>query len=308
MGAGPRAGSVLSDPRIVAAFATVYLVWGSTYLAIRVVVAGLPPFLSAGLRFLVAGALMLAWAWWRGHRLPTSRRDLLTLALTGTMMLAGANGLVTWAEQWVESNQAALIVATSALWLAWLGTMGTQGQGLSGWTIAGLLSGFLGVAVLVGDGLRFAHAPWTAYAGLQASAFLWSLGSIISKRRPAACAPAMSAALQTLFAALVLGALGLLRGEAEAWTWEPRPLLALAYLVVFGSCIAYGCFFWLVHEVTPAQLGTYAYVNPAVAVLLGWWLLDEHLTGMQIAGTLIILGSVVLVTLTSSPTRKSTAT
>lgn len=300
----PRSGSVLSDPRIVAAFATVYLVWGSTYLAIRVVVGSLPPFLSAGLRFLVAGALMLAWALSRGQRLPTSRRDLLTLALTGTMMLAGANGLVTWAEQWVESNQAALIVATSALWLAWLGTMGAQGQRLSRWTVAGLLSGFLGVAVLVGDGLRFAHAPWTAYVALQASAFLWSLGSIVSKRRPAVSAPLISAAVQTLVAAAVLSTVGLSLGEAQAWSWEVRPLLALGYLIVFGSCIAYGCFFWLVHEVTPAQLGTYAYVNPAVAVLLGWWLLDEHLTGMQVAGTLIILASVILVTLTSSSMRK----
>ena len=290
----------LSDPRLLGAFAVVYLVWGSTYLAIRVVVESLPPFYSAGIRFAIAGALMMAWGLWRGHRFPTSRRDLVTLAITGTMMLVGANGLVTWAEQWVESNQAALIVATSALWLAWMGTMGAQGQGLSRVTILGLFGGFVGVAVLVGDGLRFSDAPWTAYAALLVSAFLWAAGSIVSKRRPAQCAPIMAAAVQTLVAAVILTALGLSLGEAERWVWEARPLLALAYLIVFGSCIAYGCFFWLVQQVTPAQLGTYAYVNPAVAVFLGWWLLDEALSRMQIAGTLIILASVIVVTLTST--------
>lgn len=291
---------MLSNPRIVAAFVTLYLVWGSTYLAIRIVVDRLPPFYSAGIRFIVAGLLMLGWALLRGHRLPTSRRDWITLSITGILMLVGANGLVTWAEQWVESNQTALIVATSALWLAWMGTLGTQGQGLERWTVVGLLSGFLGVAVLVGDGLHLNHAPWTAYAGLLTSAVLWSSGSIVAKRRPAACAPLMSAAVQTLIAAVVLTVGGLALGEADEWVWETRPLLALAYLVVVGSCIGYGCFLWLVHEVTPAQLGTYAYVNPAVAVLLGWWLLDERLTGMQIVGTLIILASVLVVTLTSS--------
>lgn len=291
---------LLSDPRLLAAFAVVYVVWGSTYLAIRVVVESLPPLLSAGVRFAIAGLLMLAWGLWRGHRLPGSRRDLVTLAITGTMMLVGANGIVTWAEQWVESNQAALIVATSALWLAWMGTMGAQGQSLSRITILGLLGGLVGVAVLVGDGLRLSGAPWTAYAGLQVSAFLWAAGSIVSKRRPAQCAPIMAAAVQTLVAAVILTTLGLSLGEAARWVWEARPLLALAYLIVFGSCIAYGCFFWLVQQVTPAQLGTYAYVNPAVAVLLGWWLLDESLTSMQIAGTLIILVSVVAVTLTST--------
>lgn len=296
----PGSGSVLSNPRIVAAFATLYLVWGSTYLAIRVVVERLPPALSAGVRFFIAGFLMLGWAMLRGHRLPSTRRDLVTLAVTGTLMLVGANGMVTWAEQWVESNQAALIVATSALWLAWMGTMGTQGQGLSRWTVVGLLSGFCGVAVLVGDGLQLAHAPWWAYAALLSSAFLWSLGSIVAKRRPTTCAPLVSAGVQTLVAAVVLTVAGLALGDADQWVWEARPLLALGYLVVVGSCIGYGCFLWLVHQVTPAQLGTYAYVNPAVAVLLGWWLLDEQLAGMQIVGTLVILASVVLVTLTSS--------
>lgn len=295
------------DYRVMSAFAVVYLVWGSTYLAIRVMVEHLPPFLSAGVRFLIAGLLMVAYAAWKGYRLPATLGEWRWLALIAVLMLVGANGLVTWSEQWVDSNQAALIVATSALWIAWLGTVGVQGQAVTRTTYAGLLLGFGGVLVLVGGGLELGHAPWFAYAALLVSPFLWALGSIMSKRRPASCTPFVSATVQTLIAGAIMTAVGLLGGEAPQWTWEPRSLLALAYLIVFGTCIAYACFFWLVHEVTPSQLGTYAYVNPAVAVLLGGWLLDERLSAMQIAGTCIILGSVVIVTLASSARRAKSA-
>ncbi|HKY90343.1 MAG TPA: EamA family transporter [Nevskiaceae bacterium] len=289
--------------KVIGAFAVLYLVWGSTYLAIRIVVEHLPPALSAGVRFVFAGLLMLGYAWWQGHRIPRSRRDWVTIATTGTLLLVGANGLVMWSEQWVDSNQAALIVATSALWTAWLGTLGASGERLSRLTLVGLLLGFGGVAVLVSDGLHLGHAPGYAYAALMLSPILWSLGAILSKRRPAACAPIMTAALQTLFAAVVMTTLGLAGGEAAQWTWAPRSLLALAYLVVFGSFVAYGCFLWLVHEVPPAQLGTYAYVNPAVAVLLGWWILDERLAGLQVAGTAIILIGVLITTVASTRRR-----
>lgn len=288
---------------MLAAFAVVYVVWGSTYLAIRVMVGSLPPLLSAGVRFLIGGVLMLLYAHWKGHRLPGRRQDWITVAVTAVLMLVGANGLVTWSEQWVESNQAALIVATSALWIAWLGTLGRAGESLAILAWVGLLLGLGGVVVLVGEGLHLGHAPGFAYLALQVSPFLWALGSILSKRRPAECSSLISASLQTLIAGVVMTALGLADGETARWSWDLRALAALAYLIVFGTCIAYACFFWLVHEVTPAQLGTYAYVNPAVAVLLGGWLLDEKLSAMQIAGTFIILASVVIVTLASSARR-----
>ena len=292
------------DARILSAFAVVYLVWGSTYLAIRVMVEHLPPFLSAGVRFLIAGSLMIGYARFKGYRLPTERTEWQRLALVSVIMLVGANGLVTWSEQWVESNQAALIVATSALWIAWLGTLGVQGEAVSRKTYTGLLLGFAGVVVLVGEGLELGHAPGFAYAALLLSPFLWALGSVYSKRRPASVNPFVNATVQTLIAGVLMTGGGLLAGEAERWSWEPSSLWALAYLVVFGTCLAYACFFWLVHEVPPATLGTYAYVNPAVAVLLGGWLLDEKLSAMQIAGTFIILGGVVIVTWRSSGNKK----
>ncbi len=291
------AAGITRGTRIVLAFAIVYLVWGSTYLAIRVMVEHLPPALSAAVRFLVGGALLLTYALWRGHRLPTAVADWRNIALIGIAMLACGNGFVNWSEQWVDSGQAALVVATSALWMAWMGTLGASGESLGRQTVVGLLLGFAGVAVLVGDGIALGTAPPLAYAALLAAPVLWAIGSVWSKRRPVGCTPLMSAAIQTLTAGLVLGVIGLANGYVARWIWEPRSAAALGYLIVFGTCLAYTTYLWLVHEVSPAQLSTYAYINPAVAVLLGWWLLDEHFSRMQILGTVIILCGVVLVTL-----------
>lgn len=288
----------MNNPRavqIVAGFAIVYLVWGSTYLAIRIGVQHLPPFLFAGIRFLAAGALMLAYARLTGARFPVGARDWRNISVTALLMLVGGNGLVTWSEQWVESNQAALIVATSALWMAWVGTWGRQGEGLSRLTVSGLVLGFVGVAVLVGNGLQLRSAPALAYGGLMLAPIFWAAGSVWSRRQPASCPPIMTAALQTGIAGIVLTTFGLALGELPRWNWHSEGLLALAYLTIFGSCIGYATYFWMVHQVAPARLGTYAYVNPAVAVLLGWWLLDEHLNPAQIAGTLVILAGVLLV-------------
>jgi drug/metabolite transporter (DMT)-like permease len=272
-------------------------------LGIRVMVEHLPPLLSAGIRFLLAGTLMLLYAGWKGYRLPSTFMEFRAIALISLAMLVGANGLVTWSEQWVESNQAALIVATSALWIAWLGTLGEKGEPVSALTYVGLSLGLGGVALLVAKGIELGHAPWFAYAGLLISPILWAVGSILSKRRPVACAPFSNAAAQAFVAGIILTSAGIVSGEGAEWTWEPRSIYALLYLTIFGTCIAYGCFFWLVHQVTPARLGTYAYVNPAVAVLLGGWLLDEELSTMQIAGTAVILASVSVVSWASSRAR-----
>ncbi|MDB5973178.1 MAG: Permease of the drug/metabolite transporter superfamily [Hydrocarboniphaga sp.] len=286
--------------RLLLAFAAVYLVWGSTYLAIRIVVEHLPAALSAGIRFLVAGTLMLVYAGLRGGRLPKTRGEWASVAFTGIAMLVAGNGLVTWAEQWVESNQAALIIATSALWMAGLGTLGAKGERITPLALCGLFAGFAGVALLVGGALQARSAPMPAYLALLAAPFFWALGSVYAKRHPVAITSAMSAALQMLIAGAVLAGLGLAAGEAAQMSWEPRGLLALLYLIVFGSCVAYGAFFYLVHEVSPALLGTYAYVNPAIAVVLGWWILDEHLGRAQIIGTAVILLGVVLVSVGSA--------
>lgn len=297
---GP-ASRTAAPTKIWLAFAIVYVVWGSTYLAIRIGVHDAPPILFAALRFLLAAPLMLAYAWWRGGRLPTAWRDWAVIGTTSMLMLVGGNGMVTWAEQTIPSNQAALIVATSALWMAGFGTLGADGESLGRGTLIGLIVGFLGVAVLVGDGLRFGSAPASAYILLVASPILWAAGSIIARRYAVGCAPMMTAALQILIAGVVQLLFGMALGEQARWQWTPDVIGSLLYLAVFGSCIAFGAYYWLVHEVKPAQLATYAYVNPAVAVLLGWLVLGERLSTMQLVGTTVILLSVVAVTLASRP-------
>jgi drug/metabolite transporter (DMT)-like permease len=290
-----RAQAASRSVQVAAAFAIVYLVWGSTYLAIRVGVQTLPPWMFAAVRFLAASLLMLGYARLRGAKLPRAPRDWTTIGVTSLLMLVGGNGLVTWAEQWVESNQAALIVATSALWIAWIGTWGAQGERLGRLTVLGLGLGFGGVAVLVWSGLSLQAAPPSAYAALSVAPLAWAAGSVWARRNPVSCPPVMTAALQMLAAGVVMGAIALALGESVPLNPSTESLLALVYLVLFGSCLAYGAYAWLVYEVPPALLGTYAYVNPAIAVILGWWLLDEHLNGTQVLGTLVILGGVLLV-------------
>lgn len=290
------AGSA-SFVRVLLALLTVYVVWGSTYLAIRFGVEITPPYLFASLRFVAAGLILLLFALGTGLKLPTSRADWKVITITAVLLLVGANGLVTWSEQWVASNQAALMVATCALWMAGFGTLGARGERLSPLTWLGLLIGFLGVAVLMGEGLLHRSAPVGAYAALVIAPIFWAIGSIYGRRNPQQCPPLMTAALQMLIAGVLMAGIGFAGGEHERWRWTTQSWWAWAYLTIFGSCIAYGAYYWLVHNITPALLGTYAYVNPAIAVLLGAWLGNEHMNLPQRIGTAVILTGVVAVTL-----------
>lgn len=283
--------------KIALALITVYIVWGSTYLAIRFGVEVTPPYLFASTRFVAAGLILLVFALLTGLKLPRSRADWQAIAITATLLLVGANGLVTWSEQWIASNQAALMVATCALWMAGFGTLGSRGEPLSKLTWLGLLIGFAGVAVLVGDGLMQHAGPVGGYVALTIAPILWAIGSIYGRRNPQECAPLMTAALQMLIAGVLMAGIGFASDEHERWRWTSQSWGAWAYLTVFGSCIAYGAYYWLVHNVTPALLGTYAYVNPAIAVLLGAWLGGEHMNTPQLIGTGVILAGVVAVTL-----------
>lgn len=287
----------MPNMKVLVALLTVYLVWGSTYLVIRFGVEVTPPYLFASARFVAAGLILLAYAKATGLKLPTSRADWRVIVVTAVLLLVGANGLVTWSEQWVASNQAALMVAASALWMAGFGTLGARGERLGWLTWAGLWIGFAGVAVLVGEGLLQKAAPVGAYVALVISPILWAAGSIYGRRNPQQCAPLMTAALQMLVAGVLMAGVGLLGGEHERWRWTAQSWWAWAYLTILGSCVAYGAYYWLVHNVTPALLGTYAYVNPAIAVLLGAWLGAEVLSATQMIGTGVILAGVIAVTL-----------
>lgn len=283
--------------KVIAAFGTVYLVWGSTYLAIRIGVASLPPALFAGARFLAAGLLLAAYARLAGQTFPRDRQEWKIIAVGAVFLLVGANGLVVWGEQWVPSNQAALLAATVALWLAGLGALGPQGELFSRRRLMGLLTGFAGVATLMWPADGFVLAHFSAQVAILFAALSWAAGSIYMKRRKPSTPPLMAAAMQSLVGGCLLGILGVIHGETTRWAWETQALAALAYLIVFGSCLAYAAYVWLLHEVSPTALGTYAYVNPVVAVVLGAAILDETLNSFQIAGMLVVLLGVLLVSL-----------
>jgi drug/metabolite transporter (DMT)-like permease len=286
--------------KTAAAFATVYLVWGSTYLAIRVGVQKLPPALFAGSRFVAAGLLLVLYARRVGQSWPRSSFEWKVIAIVGVLLLVGGNGLVVWGSQWIASNQAALVVASVALWIAGLGTLGRNGEPLSRQALMGLITGLIGVGILMRPATDFStNAMWGQVAVLCAS-FLWATGTIYAKRTRPTTPALMSAGLQSLVAGGVLCVIGVLLGETDAWRWSGTGSIALAYLTVFGA-FAFAAYVWLVHEVTPAALGTYAYVNPAIAVLLGWWVLDEQLDGAQMIGMATILLGVVLVSTARAP-------
>jgi drug/metabolite transporter (DMT)-like permease len=288
---------------LIAAFAIVYVVWGSTYLAIRIAVQELPPGLLAGVRFLIAGLALGALALARGQSLPHSSAEWATTAILSVAFIVLGNGVVTWAQQWVPSNQAALIIASSALFTAWFGTFGRRGVALSSATRFGLFAGLFGTALMVWPERSVEEVPggdllWPK-AAIVLSTVAWSWGVMYSRNAIVTMKPLMFAACQMLIGGSLLSLIGIANGELARWTWTLPGIGGLLYLTVFGSCIAYATYMWLINQTTPARLGTVAYVNPAIATLLGWWILDESLSGLQLGGMAVILVSVAWVTISA---------
>lgn len=281
-----------------AAWAAVCLFWGTTYLAIRVGLETLTPLLFGGLRFLIAGAvLFLIMSRQRNVRLPVGR-EWLDLSVVGLMLLGVGNGLVVWAELWVPSGTAALLVATGPFWVAGLESARKGGERVTFWSVAGMLVGFAGLAMLVGPSLFDASAGGMfllGALGLQAACFSWSAGSVYAKGRPTGVNPLMGAAVQMLVAGAALTLVGSAAGEWGRIGFSPRSLGALGYLVVFGSIVAYGSFTYAMQKLPLSIVSTYAYINPVIAVLLGWLLLAEPLGWRVWVATTVILGGVALV-------------
>lgn len=281
------------------AYLLICTVWGSTYLAIRVGVADLPPLLFAGSRFLIAGLLMGAVVLAMGQAPPRTRREWVTLAVSGTFLLVGGNGLVVWAEQHVESGAASVFIATAPLWLALLDAVTPGGSTrFTGRVILGLALGFLGSALLAGvrPG-ELAGMDLRGPAALVTASASWSIGTIFLKRRGTTTTPYVSAATQMVVAGSILTVAGLLTGQAGEWTFTWRGTWSLVYLVVFGSIIGYTAYAYAIKHASATVVGTYAYVNPVVAVLLGWSLLGEAITPRMAGAMVLVLGAVVLVQL-----------
>lgn len=290
--------------RLVLAFGAVYLIWGSTYLAIRFAIEGIPPFLMAGVRFLVAGAILYGWFRGRGEAAP-GPRQWRAAAIAGGLLLLGGNGLLSWAEQHVPSGIAALLVATVPLWMVWLAGRGVHGVRTGARELGGLVSGLLGVGLLLVPSPEALANVGTDPRGflLGASAvlvgsFLWAAGSVYSRRAPLPPRPLYATGVTMLAGGALLLAVGVARGELGALdpaAVTPRSVLALLYLVVLGSLVAFSAYTWLLRVAAPALVGTYAYVNPVVAVLLGWALAGEPLDARTAIGASIVLASVAVV-------------
>ena len=287
------------DFKVAAAFAAIYLLWGSTYLAIRFAIETTPPLLMAGARFLIAGTVLYAWVRARGAPRPTWQHWIAASTVGGLLLLCG-NGSVVWAEQDVPSGIAALLVATVPLWMVlfdWLRPGGTRPGGT---VIAGIALGFGGLVLLVQPGSFGGRAvdPIGA-ATLTAGSIAWAAGSIYSTRARLP-APLVATAMEMLAGGALLIIVGAIGGEFAGFdprAVSPRSAGALLYLVVFGSLIGFSAYIWLLGVVSPSRVSTHAYVNPIVAVMLGWALAGEPLTARTILAAMVIIGAVVLITM-----------
>ncbi|MEK7710701.1 MAG: drug/metabolite exporter YedA [Planctomycetota bacterium] len=285
---------------VAAAFAAIYIIWGSTYLAIRYAVETLPPFLMAGTRFLTAGALLYSWQRFRGIGRP-KRMHWRSAAIIGGLLLLGGNGGVVWAEQTVPSGVTALLITTVPIWMVLVEWLRRDGIRPDGAVVVGILLGLAGVVVLVGSNDLGGGVPLNRVGAivLVAASLSWSIGSIYSRSAPLPDSPLLLTAMEMLCGGGLLFVAGLLSGEAGRVTAADislRSVLSLGYLIVFGSLIAFSSYVWLLGVTTPARVSTYAFVNPVVAVLLGVTVAGEPF-GVRTAGaTVIIVTAVVLIT------------
>lgn len=285
--------------KALVAYLLVCVFWGSTYLAIRIGVQELPPFLFAGTRFLLAGVLLTGFALALGDRLPRRARDWRTLALVGLLLLAGGNTFVVWAEQFTASGVASIFVVTVALWIAFFDAVIPGGAGDLSWRVlAGLVLGFAGSALLVGASpAEILHADLRGPLALTGASASWALGSVYFKRQPTETSPYIAASIQMLVGGSFVTLVGLGLGEAASWHLSAKGLGAIGYLVVFGSIVGYSAYGYALRHAPATIVGTYAYVNPVIAVVLGWLLLDEPVGPRTFAAMALILGAVVWIQL-----------
>jgi len=281
------------------AFGLVYLFWGSTYLAIDIAVQTIPPALMCGLRFSVAGVIMLAVCALTGHRILYSPRQIALASVVGLLLLMGGNLTLSYAELTVSSGLSALIIAITPLWFLVLDSLLLGDHHISRRGKAGLALGIAGLFVLVWPELQagsLGRKEFWASISLIAGSFSWALGSVLSKRWQSGMDVFGATGWQVTAAGVGNFIFALLNGDFSHVTWAPRSLAAVGYLVVCGSWIGYTAYIWLLEHVPTSKVSTYAYVNPVVAVFLGWLILHERVDRFILAGSAIVVLSVVLVT------------
>lgn len=300
----PRDPSPMPRLSIGFALAVVYVVWGSTYLAIAWTLETMPPFSMAGARFLLAGAILLAWRRSRGDPWP-ARIEWIGGIGTGLLLLLGGNGSVVWAQQRVPSGLAALVIGSVPAWMVLIDWLRPGGRRPTAMLAGGLALGFLGVGLLVAPRAGGSSVDPLGAAALVFGACSWATGSLLSRHVRMPSSPLLSTSIQMLGGGAGLCLAAAVAGEGpriDVAAFSTKSWLALAYLVVFGSLIAFSCYAWLLRVTTPAVAATYAYVNPFVAVTLGALLAGERVTGSMVAaGALIVAGVVVITTRRPGP-------
>lgn len=289
---------------MIAAFAAVYLIWGSTYIAIKFAIETLPPFLMAGIRFLIAGSILYLIALFSdGYQKPTLKQWRTSL-IVGTLLLMCGNGGVVMAQRYIPSSLAALLVAVEPMWIVLLNWLYLKNERPSFKVVIGLILGFIGVWLLIGQSIG-SNDSANGYAQLFGAglvilaAFCWASGSLYGLRAPSPDSPLLASGMQMLAGGAVLSLVGSLTGEWSRFDLanaSTNSILAFFYLIIFGSVIAFTAYSWLLKNASPTVVSTYAYVNPVVAVLLGWTLAKEKLTASMLIGAAVIIGSVALIT------------
>jgi drug/metabolite transporter (DMT)-like permease len=301
---------------VIIAFATVYLVWGSTYFFIRFAEeGGLPPFILGSIRFTTAGLLLMGWCIIKGEKIFV-RKDILTAAITGILLLFVGNGIVIWAEKTLPSAMVAILVSSAPIWFVLLDRSSWRINLRNKATIIGLIIGFAGVILLFSEQLgsifkntgAHTNLPWMLLLVL--GSISWSAGSLYSKHNPATVSASVNTAWQMIIAGIVYVPVSFMHGEYNGLHFnniQPNGWLGLLYLIIFGSIAAFSAYVWLLQVRPATQVSTYAYVNPLIAVILGVVFAGEHISLIQLGGLFIILCSVLLINLAKYRKEKKAA-
>ena len=278
------------------AWIAVCIIWGTTYLAIRIGVADLPPMLFAGLRWIIAGSIFLVYLRLRGQKLP-GKSDIIPLAIVGIALIGFGNGLVVVGEQWVSSGLTALLITTTPFWLVGIESLLPQGTKINLFTLGGLAAGLAGVTLIFGS--HWEELLDAAYLigilCILGADVAWALGSVYSKYRKVNTHPFMGAAVQMIIAGTAQVLLGLILGEASKFVFTYNGFLAFAYLTLIGSIFGYGSYIYAISHLPLSLVSTYAYINPMIALFLGWLILDERLDFIVLIAAVIIIIGVLLV-------------
>jgi drug/metabolite transporter (DMT)-like permease len=286
--------------KVCICLSAVYLIWGSSFLFSKIGASHLPVAMLSGVRFVTAGTLLGLFAHYRGGAVwPRGRLEWTQGLVLGVLMVVASNGLNLWAIQYIPTNQSALLNSTAAFWIAGFGIFGRRGHPLSRRALIGLLIGFVGTVLMLIPNGRIPASAIVAQVAALCGCFSWSVGTVYYRSMETRISPLMLTALQMLSGGLMMLILSFAIGDFSRWHMSAPGLISLGYLTLCSSCLAYTAYGWLSRNTTPPVIGTYSYVNPAIAAFLGWQFLDEHLSGTQLIGMLIVICGVVLLTLPS---------